>query len=354
MGALYRKFLKPLFFKLDPEQAHEVAVKGLETLGAIPGAARALAAITHLSEEAEPVELFGLAFPNRVGLAAGFDKNAVCWQALAGLGFGHVEVGTVTFRPQPGNPQPRLFRFPEHEAVLNRMGFNNEGAQAVADRLAKAPGPGKRLIPLGVNIGKSKVAPLDEAVADYLGSFQLLADHADYVAINVSSPNTPDLRKLQEESRLRELLDELCRCNARREEVRLGSSKPILLKIAPDLSHEQLDDILGILIDLKLDGIIATNTTMAREGPFADLTEAGGISGAPIREMSTAMVARIAKLTEGKLPIIGVGGISDPDTAAEKLDAGASLVQLYSGMIYEGPFMARGIAKALSRKMSDL
>lgn len=354
MGVVYKNLIKPLFFKLDPERAHEVAIDSLRVLRRIPGLVSFLAAFNRLPATAKPVELFGLRFPNRIGLAAGFDKNAVCWQAFEAFGFGHVEIGTVTFKAQPGNPKPRLFRYPEQEAVLNRMGFNNHGAQSVAARLSRHEGPGQRRIPLGVNIGKSKVAPLDKAVEDYLGSFGLLAEHADYVAINVSSPNTPDLRKLQEEARLRELLQELCRCNAERERRQPGSRRPILLKIAPDLTDGQVDDIAQILSDLQLDGIIATNTTMAREGPFADIDQAGGISGKPICELSTRMIARVAKVTEGKLPIIGVGGISDPDTASQKLDAGASLVQVYSGMIYEGPFFAKRIARSLAEKSGDL
>lgn len=349
MGVVYKNLLKPLFFRLDPERAHEAAITSLKTLQSVPGLVRVLSALNQLPRSvAQPVEAFGIAFPNRVGLAAGFDKNAVCWQAFAAFGFGHVEVGTVTRKAQPGNPKPRLFRYPEHEAVLNRMGFNNEGAQAVAARLARQPRPGQRSIPLGVNIGKSKVTPLDEAVEDYLASFALLADHADYLVVNVSSPNTPDLRRLQEGARLRELLGELVAANAAREKAKSGSRKPILLKIAPDLSVGELADILQILHDLNLDGIIATNTTMAREGPFTDLGEAGGISGKPVCEMSTQMISRIARLTEGKLPIIGVGGISSPDTAMQKLDAGATLVQLYSGMIYEGPLLGKRVARALA------
>ncbi|EDY84275.1 dihydroorotate oxidase [Verrucomicrobiia bacterium DG1235] len=354
MGAVYKNLLKPLFFKLDPERAHELTVDSLRVMRAIPGLSRFLGVFNQLPSAAKPVEVFGVSFPNRIGLAAGFDKNAVCWEAFEAFGFGHVEIGTVTYKAQPGNPRPRLFRYPQHDAVLNRMGFNNHGAQFVAARLAKQPGPGERRIPLGVNIGKSKVAPLDKAVEDYLGSFALLADHADYVAINVSSPNTPDLRKLQEESRLRELLGELVAANAAREASKAGSRKPILLKIAPDLTDGQVDDIVQILHDLKLDGIIATNTTMAREGPFEEINQAGGISGRPVCEMSTKMIARIAKLTEGKLPIVGVGGITDPDTAAEKLDAGASIVQVYSGMIFEGPLIAKRVAKRLAADSGDL
>ena len=354
MGGLYKNLVKPLFFKLDPERAHELAVDALRLAQAIPGLEGLLASINHMPRSAKPVELLGLKFPNRIGLAAGFDKNAVCWRMFGALGFGHVEIGTVTHKAQPGNPKPRLFRYPEHNAVLNRMGFNNHGAQAIAARLAKDPGPGERRIPLGINLGKSKVTPLDQAVADYVGSFTLLADHADYVAINVSSPNTPDLRKLQEESRLRELLSELCRVNLEREQANPGSRRPILLKIAPDLSWEQIDEILGILDELKLDGIIATNTTMSREGPFENINQAGGISGVPVRKMSTEVVAHIAKVTGGKLPIIGVGGITDPDSAKEKLDAGASLVQVYSGMIFEGAFLGKVVGRHLAKYMGDL
>lgn len=354
MGLIYKSLAKPLFFKLDPERAHEIAVEGLRLLHSIPALPGLMARLNRLPDAAKPVELFGLRFPNRVGLAAGFDKNAVCWQAFESFGFGHVEIGTVTFKAQPGNPKPRLFRYPKDEAIINRMGFNNHGAQAIAARLAKAPQPGARRMPLGVNLGKSKVAPLDQAVEDYLGSFRALADCADYVAINVSSPNTPDLRKLQEESRLRELLDELCRLNAQREAARPGSRRPILLKIAPDLGLAQIDEILGILLELGLDGIIATNTTLSREGAFRAVDQPGGLSGRPVRDMSTEVIAHIAKATGGKLPIIGVGGISDADSAIAKIDAGASLVQVYSGMIYEGPFLGKVLARPLAKRCGDL
>lgn len=354
MSGFYKNVVKPLFFRLDPESAHERAVDALTLLSHTPGLRQAMAACNRVSAAAAPIDVFGLRFPNRVGLAAGFDKNGRCWPACEALGFGHVEIGTVTALAQPGNPKPRMFRFPEQEALLNRMGFNNDGAEAVAARLDTLPGPGQRGIPLGVNLGKSKVAPLDEAVEDYRRSFQALAGHADYVVVNVSSPNTPGLRELQEEARLRELLGELCLLNATREDESGSGRRPILLKIAPDLNEAQLDDILGILVDLNLDGIIATNTTMAREGPFEGLEEAGGISGVPVCEMSTRLIARIAQQTDGKLPIIGVGGISSPDTAQAKLDAGATLVQIYSGMVYEGPFLAKRIARALALSQGDL
>ena len=232
------------------------------------------------------------------------------------------------------------------------MGFNNDGAYAVAERLSEMPGPGRRGIPLGINIGKSKITPLEEAVDDYRRSFKTLAGLADYLVVNVSSPNTPDLRKLQEESRLTELLSELCKLNLEREENGDGR-RPILLKIAPDMSELQLDGILQILTDLGLDGIIATNTTMAREGLLESLNEAGGISGEPVERKSTEIISRIFSQTNGKLPIIGVGGIVTPDTAKRKIDAGASLVQIYTGMVYEGPFLGKRIARSLAESLQD-
>jgi len=352
MSVLYKSLLKPLLFRLDPEKAHELAVDALTLLAATPGLRPAMVAWNRLPSACKPVSVFGLEFPNRVGLAAGFDKNAVCWPAFEALGFGHVEIGTVTALAQPGNPKPRMFRFPDEGALLNRMGFNNHGAEAVSRRLMEMLGPGQRGIPLGINIGKSKLAPIDEAVEDYRRSFLALAGFADYLVVNVSSPNTPDLRKLQEESRLTELLSELCKLNEEREQKGEGR-KPLLLKIAPDLSDSQLDDILQILSDLRLDGIIATNTTMAREGTFENLNEAGGISGEPVESKSTEIVARISRQTNGKLPIIGVGGISSPDTAKRKIDAGASLVQVYTGMVYEGPFLAKRIARSLAQALGD-
>ena len=354
MSLVYNTVVKPMLFRLDPEKAHHGAVDALTLLSYTPGVKQLMRAINQLSGAAKPVEAFGLKFPNRVGLAAGFDKNADCWMAFEALGFGHVEIGTATYLAQPGNPKPRMFRYPQHDAIINRMGFNNDGAKTIAARLANQPGPEKRYMPLGVNIGKSKAASLDEAVEDYRGSFSLLAEHADYVALNVSSPNTPDLRKLQEEARLRELLGELKRLNDEREKSKPGSYRPILLKIAPDLSKEQLDDVLQTLSELKLDGIIATNTTISRPGPFAEVSQTGGLSGKPVREMSTEIIRYISKATEGKLPIIGVGGIDDLDSAKEKIDAGATLLQIYTGMIYQGPFFARNLARGLAKYCGDL
>jgi dihydroorotate dehydrogenase len=284
-----------------------------------------------------------LKFPNAVGLAAGFDKNARAWPAAAALGFGHVEIGTVTALAQPGNPTPRMFRYPPQEAVINRMGFNNDGAEAVAARLATQPGPGQRRIPLGVNLGKSKVTDLERATEDYLASFARLADHADYLVLNVSSPNTPNLRELQDESRLRELLGAVTAANAAR-----ARRVPLLLKIAPDLTWPQIDAVLGVIAEFALDGVIATNTTLARPGFFAGVNEAGGLSGAPLRRRATEIINYISRATSGRLPIIGVGGISDPASAGEKLDAGATLVQVYTGMVYRGPFFAADLARALA------
>ncbi|HYC70600.1 MAG TPA: quinone-dependent dihydroorotate dehydrogenase [Opitutaceae bacterium] len=345
MGWFYERLGKRFFFRHDAESAHELAVDMLARLGGVRPLCAALERASQLPPGHRPVECLGLKFPNVVGLAAGFDKNGRAWPAAAALGFGHVEIGTVTLQAQPGNPKPRLFRYPPEEAVINRMGFNNEGAAAVAARLARLPGPGARRIPLGVNLGKTKVTPLEQATEDYLGSFRLLADHADYVVVNVSSPNTPGLRELQDAAWLKPLLAALVGENRAR--VAAGRPRrPLLLKIAPDLSFPQIDAALGVIAELGLDGIIATNTTLARPGSFAAVNEAGGLSGIPVRRRSTEIINYIARATNGRLPIIGVGGISDAASAAEKLDAGASLVQVYTGMIFRGPFLARDLARS--------
>jgi len=348
MSWFYDHVGKPLLFRCDPETAHEFAVQAMALLGRVRPACALLEKIHQLSPgHYRPVECFGLKFPNAVGLAAGFDKNGRAWPAAAAVGFGHVEIGTVTHHAQGGNPRPRLFRYPAEQAVINRMGFNNEGAAALAARLAKMPGPGKRSIPLGINLGKTKVTPLDQATEDYVSSFRLLADHADYVAVNVSSPNTPGLRELQDASWLKPLLAALVDENKGR--VAAGKPRrPLLLKIAPDLSFPQIDAALGVIAELGLDGIIATNTTLARPGFFTSVNEAGGLSGVPLRQRATQIINYISHATNGRLPIIGVGGISDGESAGEKLDAGATLVQVYTGMIYRGPFFAAELARALS------
>ena len=349
MGFWYEKFIRPALFRLDAERAHELSVEAMALLGAVPPLCGALAAWNRLpASRRRPVSAFGLSFPNAVGLAAGFDKNGRAWPAAAALGFGHVEIGTVTARPQPGNPKPRVFRYPREEAVINRLGFNNDGAKAVAARLMRQPVPRRRAIPLGINLGKSKAADIDEAAQDYLASFSRLADLADYIVLNVSSPNTPGLRQLQDEARLRELLGVITGANRSRAGRPGGTRVPLLLKIAPDLNFSQVDAVLGVISDFGLDGIVATNTTLARPGPFAAMNEAGGLSGAPLCRRSTEMIHYIALATGGRLPIIGVGGIMDAETAGEKLDAGATLIQVYTGLIYRGPFFARRIAYALA------
>jgi dihydroorotate dehydrogenase len=350
MGWLYSHAVKPALFRLDAERAHEVAVDALAVLGHV----RPLCAVMERRHRLDPalhrpVEAFGLKFPNAVGLAAGFDKNGRAWPAAAALGFGHVEIGTVTFHAQPGNPRPRAFRYPAELAVINRMGFNNAGAAALAQRLEKLSAPGRRVIPLGINLGKSKVTTLDKATEDYLGSFRLLADHADYVVVNVSSPNTPGLRELQDASWLKPLLAALVDENKARM-VAGKPRRPLLLKIAPDLNWPQVDAALQVIADLGLDGIIATNTTLARPGSLAAVNEAGGLSGAPVRRRSTEIINYIARTTNGRLPIIGVGGIMDEEAAGEKMDAGATLVQLYTGLIYRGPFFAAEVARALAMR----
>ncbi|MDO8544552.1 MAG: quinone-dependent dihydroorotate dehydrogenase [Opitutaceae bacterium] len=348
MGKFYERVARPWFFRMDSEHAHEVGVRMMSRFGSIAPARRALEAWNGMPRRVRPIEVFGLKFPNAVGLAAGFDKNGEAWPAAAAMGFGHVEIGTVTALAQPGNPKPRVFRYPAHEAVINRMGFNNEGAEAVAKRLARLPRPGQRAIPLGINLGKSKVTELERAAEDYLTSFSHLADYADYLALNVSSPNTPNLRQLQDESRLRELLATITCANRERAERKPGARVPILLKIAPDLTWGQIDAVLGVIAEYALDGIIATNTTLARPGFFATVDEAGGLSGAPLRRRSTEIVNFISRATHGRLPIIAVGGIMDATAAAEKLDAGATLVQIYTGMIYRGPFFAAQVARGLA------
>ncbi|MEO5960613.1 MAG: quinone-dependent dihydroorotate dehydrogenase [Opitutaceae bacterium] len=349
MGRIYERWVRRALFASDAEEAHERAIQAMGLLAAVGPLCRVLERCMQLGPaRSRPVEIFGLSFPNAVGLAAGFDKNARVWPAAAALGFGHVEIGTVTALAQAGNPRPRSFRYAEEEAVINRMGFNNDGAEVIAARLARRPGPGQRRIPLGINLGKSKVADIDKATADYLASFSLLADHADYLVLNVSSPNTPNLRQLQDESRLRELVGAVTAASRTRTAQPGKRRVPLLLKIAPDLTWPQIDAVLGVIAEFGLDGIIATNTTLARPGFFAGVNEAGGLSGAPLRQRSTEIINYISRATHGRLPIVGVGGITDEKSAGEKFDAGAMLVQLYTGLIYRGPFFAAEVARALS------
>lgn len=334
---------------MDPEQAHDRGRTALMALSALPTLCRLVRGYNMVGED-KPVKLFGLEFPNRVGLAAGMDKDGEFPRAIEALGFGHVEVGTVTPESQPGNPQPRLFRYPQYNALVNRMGFNNRGAEAMRAALAKHYPKGKRGVPVGVNIGKAKTTPLDKAVEDYIACFRQLADQADYFTVNISSPNTAGLRDLQSATYLRDLLSSL-RHESQSHAKKLGRAPhPLLLKIAPDLSFREIDGILQVLLELDYDGIIATNTTIQRPDGFPS-QETGGLSGgAFIRKRSTDVINYIYKSTSGKLPIVGVGGIDSAAAAGEKIDAGASLIQIYTGWVYRGPFFARELAKAIKSK----
>ena len=350
MSSIYEKLIRPIFFRMNPESIHNMTVKALGVLGKSGPCLHCLEKYAQLpASVGGKVEAFGVSFPNAVGLAAGFDKHGTVWPALAALGFGHAEIGTVTALAQPGNPKPRMFRYPQEEAVINRMGFNNDGAAALAERMRKQAPVGKRRIPVGINIGKSKVTPIDEAVGDYLRSFELLADHADYIAVNVSSPNTPGLRTLQARERLEIVLGDLSKANAGRVSSGKGK-KPLLLKIAPDLTWREIDEVLETISSCGFDGVIATNTTLARPGFFERVNESGGLSGKPLTRRSTEVIRYIARETRGKLPIIGVGGIHNSADAAEKMDAGACLVQIYTGMVFRGPFFAKTLARDLATR----
>ena len=330
-------------FRLDPERAHGLAIRAMARVGAVPPL-RAAVAAAYGVPTAEPVELLGLRFPNRVGLAAGYDKDGEAWRGLAALGFGHIEVGTVTPEPQPGNPKPRIFRLEAQRSLINRMGFPGRGAAYVAERL-RGPRP-QRLI-LGVNIGKQKTTPLEDAAEDYEELIDVFAPLADYLAVNISSPNTPGLRRLQERGFLESLLGAVA---ARRDEVagRLRKRVPVLVKLAPDLDDDQIGTAVAVIVGSGLDGIIATNTTVERtgiDGPLA--VEEGGLSGAALTARSTEVIARIADQAAGAVPIVGVGGIMGPADARAKLEAGASLLQIYTGLIYEGPGLVRRILEGL-------
>jgi dihydroorotate dehydrogenase len=340
---VYRSLVRPILFSLPPETAHELA---LHSLSLLPS--RLLA--KNFSDASLCIERFGLSFPNPVGLAAGFDKNGIALQPLAALGFGFIEAGTVTFHPQPGNPRPRLFRLREDQALINRAGFNNDGAAAFA-RHVKQHRPD---CVLGVSIGKSKITPLEDATEDYLKSFELVYGVADYIAVNVSSPNTPQLRELQQSEQLTSLLSALI---ARNRE--LQKPLPLLVKLSPDLDRRELEMIVDVIDRLHIDGIIATNTTISRADLRTDAKRVtacgeGGLSGKPLAHRSTRMIADLYGLTSGRIPLIGVGGIFTAEDAWEKIAAGASLVQLYTGFIYQGPNIAQqineGLANILARE----
>ena len=332
--------IRPLLFRLEPERAHNLTVALLRASGALPPVAALLRTQFQPSTESSTVRAFGLTFSNPVGLAAGYDKDGLAWRGLAALGFGHIEVGTVTVRPQGGNPGPRVFRIPESEAVINRMGFPNRGAEFVASRL-KGPRP-KGLV-LGVNIGKNKATPLEEAAADYTSLIHTFAPLADYLTVNISSPNTPGLRALQSGPALEALLRDLrvARRNASR---KLGRNVPILLKLAPDLTPDQLVEAVAAIRQAGMDGIVLSNTTLRRDGLASRVAEeSGGMSGKPLRDHATAMLRRVIDLTGGRFPIVAAGGVMSAEDALEKLDAGATLVQVYTGLIYRGPGLVRSI-----------
>jgi dihydroorotate dehydrogenase len=334
---------RALLFRLEPEAAHALALQTIARIGALPPLRSALSAVYRVPQD-EPVEVFGLRFTNRVGLAAGYDKDGEAWRGLAALGFGHVEVGTVTPEAQPGNPRPRVFRLPEHGSLINRMGFPGHGAARVADRIAGSRPEG---FVLGVNIGKQKDTPLERAAGDYEHLMEVFAPLADYLAVNISSPNTPGLRRLQEPEFLAGLLGAL---STRRAELaaRLDRRLPLLVKLSPDMTDDQLKLAVDSILEAGLDGIIATNTTVSRpvlDGGPAD--EEGGLSGALLAERSTEVIRSVHEHCGGALPIVGVGGIMGPEHARAKIDAGATLVQIYTGLIYEGPGLVGRIVREI-------
>ncbi|MFI3291517.1 MAG: quinone-dependent dihydroorotate dehydrogenase [Opitutales bacterium] len=352
MNACYEKIIRPLFFKQDPENAHDFANKGMSILSKM-SLLRIIMEKMNFYKYQKPINLFGVEFQNCVGLAAGFDKEATSWRAAAALGFGHTEIGTITKHKQAGNPKPRVFRYPQEEAVVNSFGFPNDGAEAIAARLLKSKAHLAKKIPLGINIGKSKITPLEEAAEDYIHSLNVLGDFASYFCINISSPNTPELRKLQGKEYLYDLLKQIQDANKARAEKFAKPKVPILLKIAPDLEFTEIDEILETVLDLGLDGIEATNTTITRPEHCAYMETKGGLSGKLLFEKSLEVVNYIAKRTENKLPLIGIGGIMSTDDAGKMLDAGAHLVQIYTSLIYRGPFFPRDIAKSARWRYSS-
>jgi dihydroorotate dehydrogenase len=340
--------IKPILFKFDPENVHYTVTDGLHIFNRIPGGSALSRTIWNVADKRLEREVFGLKFKNPVGLAAGFDKNGLLIKEMSNLGFGFTEIGTVTPLPQQGNPKPRMFRLPADEALINRMGFNNDGVEIIAERIAdyrhtraaKSQG-----IIIGGNIGKNKVTPNEEAVNDYIKCFDRLFDVVDYFVVNVSSPNTPGLRALQEKEPLLHILNSLQQRNSKN-----GISRPILLKIAPDLTDEQLGDIVDIVQQAGIAGVIATNTTINRDdlqSPQELKIEMGGLSGKPLTQRSTQVIGYLHQKSKGSFPIIGVGGIHSAADALDKLKAGASLVQLYTGFIYEGPGLIGRINKKI-------
>ncbi|RYE27825.1 MAG: quinone-dependent dihydroorotate dehydrogenase [Sphingobacteriaceae bacterium] len=355
------KLLRPVFFQFDPEKIHHFVTRSLKRFNRIPGGSKLSRAVFTVENSGLEREVFGLKFKNPIGLAAGFDKNAEMMGEMANLGFGFVEIGTVTPLPQPGNPKPRMFRLREDDALINRMGFNNLGVDVVAERLKRYREvsaanfktktsdftPQTQNLIIGGNIGKNKNTPNENAVNDYVKCFDRLFDVVDYFVVNVSSPNTPGLRELQEKEPLKKLLQTLQQRNGKN-----GVWRPILLKIAPDLSNQQLDDIIEIVQQSGIAGVIATNTTTGRAGLKSQKNqhETGGLSGKPLTSRSTEVIRYLSEKSEKSFPIIGVGGIHSAADAVEKLEAGAALIQLYTGFIYEGPGLVKQICKSLLQK----
>ena len=340
---MYKSILRPLLFTSDPEKVHYFTFAMVKTLHAM-GFGGIFRSIYKKEDKRLERELFGLTFPNPVGLAAGFDKDAKLYKELANFGFGFIEIGTVTPKPQEGNPKKRLFRLKEDQAIINRMGFNNGGVVEAVKRLKKNPKLGQKgHVLIGGNIGKNKNTPNEDAVHDYVICFEALFDYVDYFVVNVSSPNTPNLRALQDKEPLTKLLKVLKTSNTKK-----TNPKPILLKIAPDLTNEQLLDIIDIAAETKIDGVIATNTTISREGLQSEnKIEMGGLSGKPLANRSTEVIRFLSEKSNKAFPIIGVGGIHTAKDALEKIEAGASLVQLYTGFVYEGPALIKNINKAM-------
>jgi dihydroorotate dehydrogenase len=340
---MYKLLIRPILFFFDPEKIHHFTFSFLKFFGSIPLIKNLLRSSYSLDDSRLERELFGIKFKNPIGLAAGFDKDAKLIDELACLGFGFIEIGTLTPKPQAGNDKPRLFRLPEDQALINRMGFNNEGVLAAVNRLQKR----KSNVIVGGNIGKNKVTPNEKAADDYNYCFEALYPHVDYFVVNVSSPNTPGLRELQEKEPLKNLMLHVKQLSRQKEKA-----KPVLLKIAPDLTSTQLDDIIEILISTKTDGVIATNTTISRDGLATSSDTVlsmgnGGLSGKPLSKRSTEVIAYLRSKLGKNYPIIGVGGIMSPDDAIEKIKAGADLIQIYTGFIYEGPAFARNICRRL-------
>lgn len=344
---MYKKVLRPLLFQIDPEKVHHLTFDLVRFVFKIPGMAQVFRLLYQVKDKKLERKVFGITFPNPVGLAAGFDKDARLFNELSCMGFGFVEIGTLTPKPQPGNERPRLFRLRDDEAVINRMGFNNEGVEAAVARLKNR----REKVIIGGNIGKNKVTPNEDAVKDYEYSFEVLFDYVDYFVVNVSSPNTPGLRALQDKEPLTHLLRTLKEKNLKK-----SSPKPILLKIAPDLSNEQLDDVIAIIKEVQIDGVIATNTTISREGlktsqaVLDQIGSLGGLSGKPLHKRSVEVVEYLVKKSGNAFPVIAVGGIHSAEDAMDMFRAGAALVQLYTGFIYEGPGLVSAINKRLLKE----